>query len=194
MKNNNYTADEVMEALIKIPLEEKSLLTKSLSVDNLANIENSTELFEEWITLSKNQVRWWRSLELGLLNLDRELKNNREMKEDELFLGISHELFDKMVSVVSKITKEEYELIEKRLYNILEHLSKINTCKGDAMMLEVNGIEIKRNVFEMLEAIAKNWGSYTKLEKQSIGKAVDNVAFVENIKTFNDLMENWDNV
>ena len=116
------------------------------------------------------------------------------MKEDELFLGISNKLFDRMVTIVSDVSNNEYDIIKTRLYNMFERLSKISNFEADAIMLEVNGIEIKRNVFDMLEAISKNWCNYTDLEKRSIGKLVDYIAFVESVQTFYDLMENWDKV
>lgn len=194
MRNKEFTIDEVMNALKKIPEDEKELLAKSINISNLVNIENNEALFEEWLTTSENQVKWWQVVESGLVNLDRELKNSYEIKEDELFLGISNKLFDRMVTVVSDVSNNEYELIKTRLHDMFERLSKISNFKGDAKMLEVNGIEIKRNVFAMLEAINKNWCNYSDLEKRSIGKVVDYVAFVESVQTFYDLMENWDKV
>ncbi len=194
MTNKNYTVDEVMQALIKLPEEEKGILTKSLSIDRLTEIGNNAELFQEWLTTSKDQMNWWKIVESGLINLNTELEINKEMKENDIFLGISKELFDKMVSIVTDITHKEYELIEKRIYNMLERLSKIRFFKGDIQMLEFNGIEIKSNVFDMLEVIGEKWRTYSDLERRSIAKAIDSIAFVENVETFNALMENWDKV
>ncbi|MSS11768.1 hypothetical protein FYJ38_24485 [Clostridium sp. WB02_MRS01] len=128
-----------------------------------------------------------------VISIYDELEKNKN--DDEIFLGISNKLFDRMVSVVTDITQREYVLIEKRLYNTLERLSTISIFEADVIiMLKTNGIEIKSNVLDMLSEIGRNWGRYIDIEKLCIAKAIVGVTYVENVETFNVLMENWDKI